>query len=290
MMVMIGIAIGTGAGMVLALMIDTLAWRVCETRSRSRRVGIRCLGLVPKLKRFRGNRLQLPGPQRKIVAATLLQPQKTRFGQAIRSVELKLLSFDRRRDPQVVLVTAALPDEGKTWVAASLAASLAADGFSVVLVDCDLYRPTLHRMFDGLRGPGLTDYFAGGVALEEIVHNHPAFGGELCSCRDSPGERRLAHNFHSVTPVDRSARRKIRVHNSGLGARTRSLRDDTAVTNRSKGQFWSSSGGAHRRRSLATRRCSCWSPAGRKSASFCRWWMPSARQSSVIQLQGRTRS
>jgi polysaccharide biosynthesis transport protein len=89
---------------------------------------------------------------------------------------LKLLSFDRRRDSEVVLVTAALPGEGKTWVAASLAACLAADGVSVALVDCDLYRPTLHLMFDGPRGPGLTDYFAGGVAVEEIIHYHPSSG------------------------------------------------------------------------------------------------------------------
>ena len=70
----------------------------------------------------------------------------------------------------MVLVTAALPDEGKSWMAASLAACLAADGVSVALVDCDLHRPTLHRMFDGPRGPGLTDYFAGGAAFDEIVH------------------------------------------------------------------------------------------------------------------------
>ena len=55
-------------------------------------------------------------------------------------------------------------------MAVSLAASLAADGISVALVDCDLYRSTVHRMFDGPSGPGLTDYFAGGVALDDIVH------------------------------------------------------------------------------------------------------------------------
>ena len=176
MMVMIGIALGAGAGIVLALMIDRLRGGLRSKEQVEQELGVRCLGSVPKLERFRGNRLLLPWPQRGSGASTLLQPQKTRFGQAIRSVELKLLSFDRRLDPQVVLVTAALPDEGKTWVAASLAASLAADGFSVALVDCDLYRPALHRMFDGVRGPGLTDYFAGGVALEEIVHNHPVSG------------------------------------------------------------------------------------------------------------------
>jgi uncharacterized protein involved in exopolysaccharide biosynthesis/Mrp family chromosome partitioning ATPase len=176
MMVMIGIAIGAGAGIILALMIDRLRSGLRSKEQVEQELGIRCLGLVPKLERFRSKRLRLPQPQRGNGAATLLQPQQTAFGQAIRSVELKLLSFDRRLDSRVVLVTAALPDEGKTWVAASLAASLTADGFSVALVDCDLYRPTLHRMFDGVRGPGLTDYFAGEVAFEDVVHSHPLSG------------------------------------------------------------------------------------------------------------------
>jgi len=34
----------------------------------------------------------------------------------------------------------------------------------------------VHRLFDGPRGPGLTDYFSGGVSFEEIVHNHPLSG------------------------------------------------------------------------------------------------------------------
>ena len=40
----------------------------------------------------------------------------------------------------------------------------------MVLVDCDLHRPAVHRMFDGERAPGLTDYFEGGAALDEVIH------------------------------------------------------------------------------------------------------------------------
>jgi succinoglycan biosynthesis transport protein ExoP len=115
--------------------------------------------LVPRLKRSRHRRSTPP-----------LEPQDTAFGQAIRNVQLKLCCFGGRNNSRVFLVTAALPGEGKTWVAASLAASLAADGVSVALVDCDLFRPMVHRIFDGPSGPGLTDYFAGGVALDDIAH------------------------------------------------------------------------------------------------------------------------
>jgi tyrosine-protein kinase Etk/Wzc len=74
------------------------------------------------------------------------------------------------------LITAALPNEGKSWVAASLAVSLAADGYSVALVDCDVNRPTVHRMFNGPRGPGLTDYLAERVGFDEVAHSDPTSG------------------------------------------------------------------------------------------------------------------
>ena len=112
------------------------------------------------------------------VAAVSTHPADGRAEHAARLV-LGLTSTDnpvRRINSQVVLVTAALPEEGKTSVAVGLSASLAAEGFRVVLVDCDLHRPAVHRMFNTVREPGLTDYFAGSVALDEIIHSDPVRG------------------------------------------------------------------------------------------------------------------
>ena len=158
-MVMVGATIGAGAGMVLAAMLDSLLGGLRNEGQVEVFLGIKCLGLVPRLKRSPSS--QRPAPP--------LEQKNTAFGQAIRNIQLKLLSVDGHHHTSVILVTAALPGEGKTWVAVSLAASLAADGLGVALIDCDLHRPTVHLMFDGPRGPGLTDYFAGGVALDEII-------------------------------------------------------------------------------------------------------------------------
>jgi succinoglycan biosynthesis transport protein ExoP len=160
LIVMVGTVIGAGVGIILVSLLDGLLGGLRNKEQVEEALGIKCLGLVPRLKRSRRNRRPAP----------FLELQETAFGQAIRNVQVRLLSFDGRKNSRVVLVTAALPGEGKTWVAASLAASLAADGISVALVDCDLYRPTLHRMFDGPSGPGLTDYFAGDVTLDQIAH------------------------------------------------------------------------------------------------------------------------
>ena len=60
-----------------------------------------------------------------------------------------------------LLLTSAAPGEGKTVVAANLAIALARTGRRVLLVDADLHRPRLHRVFGCEPGPGLEDLLVG---------------------------------------------------------------------------------------------------------------------------------
>jgi non-specific protein-tyrosine kinase len=59
--------------------------------------------------------------------------------------------------PRTLLITSALPGEGKTTTASNLALAFAEGGRSVVLVDGDLRRPSVHRLFDAPSGHGLTE-------------------------------------------------------------------------------------------------------------------------------------
>src|SRR5271165_93718 len=79
------------------------------------------------------------------------------------------------RDARVLVVTSALPGEGKTLTALNCATVLAQQGSNVLLVDADLRRPSLHRHLDIRREPGLGDVLDGrcnadeaAVELEEI--------------------------------------------------------------------------------------------------------------------------
>ena len=75
-----------------------------------------------------------------------------------------------RKVPRSMLVTSTFPAEGKSYVAANLAATLALsiDEY-VLLVDTDLRRPRLHRMFGYSKVQGLHEYLVGGCKLEELV-------------------------------------------------------------------------------------------------------------------------
>jgi capsular exopolysaccharide synthesis family protein len=71
---------------------------------------------------------------------------------------------------RMVVVTSASPGEGKTTTASNLAVSFAQQGMRVLLVDCDLRRSRLHRMFQLKREPGFSDLVHGYAEEDEVTH------------------------------------------------------------------------------------------------------------------------
>ena len=72
--------------------------------------------------------------------------------------------------PRSVLVTSTDPGEGKTLVAANLAASIALNlDRYVLLIDCDLRRPYLHKLLGFEETPGLSEYLTGCCSLESLL-------------------------------------------------------------------------------------------------------------------------
>jgi capsular exopolysaccharide synthesis family protein len=77
-----------------------------------------------------------------------------------------------------ILVTSADPGEGKSMCALNLATVMAYDGKRVILLDCDLRRPTQHRLCSSATNkvpmrPGFVDVLAGSVAIEEALRPTP---------------------------------------------------------------------------------------------------------------------
>lgn len=71
--------------------------------------------------------------------------------------------------PRLILVTSALPSEGKTTTAINLGVTLAALGNKVVIVDCDMRRPAVHRGTAVENNPGFVQCLTGHVDLAKAV-------------------------------------------------------------------------------------------------------------------------
>ncbi|MDV4150298.1 CpsD/CapB family tyrosine-protein kinase [Clostridium sp. AL.422] len=79
-------------------------------------------------------------------------------------------SFDK--DYRVIVVTSSEPGEGKSTTAGNLALCMAQDEKKVILIDCDLRKPSLHKKFKVSNLVGLSDVMIGKEDLGTVIHRY----------------------------------------------------------------------------------------------------------------------
>jgi len=123
-------------------------------------LGATFLGLIPE---FDSTNVAAPRPRRRgaLKHPELVVHEEPMSGvsEASRSIRTNLMFMAPDKPFRTLLVTSAGPAEGKTTVACCIAIAMAQAGKRVLLIDCDLRRPRIHRIFRGRgvdSGPGLT--------------------------------------------------------------------------------------------------------------------------------------
>jgi len=122
----------------LVLLVEILEDRFIGTDDLERAVGLPVLGLVPLLR----------GKDRHAIGRVVELDRFGRGAEVFASIRSKILSFSSERRIACLLITSAAPREGKTVTAANLALSCARAGIKTLLVDFDLRRPAVGKVFE----------------------------------------------------------------------------------------------------------------------------------------------
>ncbi|MCK1676431.1 AAA family ATPase [Bradyrhizobium sp. 150] len=181
----IGLLSGLALGILLAFVRDVMD-RVFRTTSQlEATLELPCLSLVPILSVSRQQRpaarLQqtqeelsqriistVPDIHRAVVGMPL-----SRYTEAIRSIKLAIDHSPAKTPNQVIGITSALPNEGKTTISASLAQLIGHSGKKAIIVDCDLRNPTLSASVAPKAPDGIIEVANGCCSLEDAIWRDP---------------------------------------------------------------------------------------------------------------------
>jgi len=91
------------------------------------------------------------------------------YSEAMRTLRTALLLPDVDRPPRTISITSSVPSEGKTTISLSLARAAAKSGQKVLIIDCDLRKPSLHKALQVPNTQGIVDYLSHEKELEDII-------------------------------------------------------------------------------------------------------------------------
>lgn len=157
--------LGAFGGSGLAFVVEYLDTTVRTREDIEDVVGVPLLGVVPRISEADFAELGDPIRAKVYVEA---RPRST-TAECMRTIRTNVIFRTPKKKTPVLLVTSSTPLEGKSFTSANLAASIAMTGSRVLLIDADLRRPTVHKLFGMDLDVGLSNVLADGASLESVV-------------------------------------------------------------------------------------------------------------------------
>ncbi len=168
----IGLILGLSLGVGVAFFQEYLDKTLKTSDDVERLVRLPSLGILPKFA-LNGNAAKadeklVPLPSNgdgKVAPGVQTAPE---IAEAFRSLRTSIL-LSASPVPKLLLITSALPSEGKTTTAVNLGATLASLNTNVLIVDCDMRRPACHRATGVENKPGFVQCLTGHVELKDAI-------------------------------------------------------------------------------------------------------------------------
>ena len=168
------LGMGLGAGLLLGTL-SAMVLEAMDTTIRSGEevevlCGVPALATIPRMDEAAGLRLPWPHVVESALEWNVIAQQEpySKAAESYRTLRSSLL-LGADGNAKVLVVTSALPSEGKTLTAVNCATVMAQQGTRVLLVDADLRRSSLHRNFGIRKEPGLGDILNGRCTADDVV-------------------------------------------------------------------------------------------------------------------------
>ncbi len=174
----VGLLLGLMVGLLLALFRETLDTSIGTIEDVERYLQIPVLGVIPhidvnELREIlfktsdKESRIEdLLGRHAHLI--TQLKP-KSSVAESYRTLRTNIQFTNLKKQGQVILFTSSSLKEGKSTTVANLAITKAQEGSKVLLVNCDLRKPSVYKIFGVNRELGLTDIILGKVHWQEAI-------------------------------------------------------------------------------------------------------------------------
>ncbi len=181
--VALGVIVALLLGIGLAVVVDGMNTSIRRRTDIERMLQVPGLAVIPRLVRNTavdrglqralpkktGNGASRPPRKKTIEELVTVTDMRSASAEAYRTLRTNLIFSQAVQTLRTVLVTSASPGEGKTTTAANLAVSFAQHGMRVLLIDCDLRRGRLHKIFQIPREPGMTELVIGQEEAEGVI-------------------------------------------------------------------------------------------------------------------------
>jgi capsular exopolysaccharide synthesis family protein len=202
----IGSVLGLLAGFGLACLIELADKSFRSPDDLMAELGIPVLSHIPFMREAK-KRKGGAGSSVGNALITVLRP-KSRTAEAYRSVRTALYFSTSGEVNKIVQVTSPVAGDGKSTLAGNLAVAIANSGKRVLLVDADLRRPTVHKVFGINNKNGVSTVVSGVCQLEDACHATEVENLTILTCGprpDNPSEMLLSPEFEQLLEYVRAA-------------------------------------------------------------------------------------
>ena len=153
--ILLGLIVGLVGGIGVAFFIEYIDHTVKSPDDLEQRFGTTILGMVPLLKDGENDIEKIVEKEPQAVAA-----------ESYRAIRTAVLLSSADKPPKNILVTSMSPEDGKTVTTVNLAIAMAQSGLSVLVIDGDLRKPTIHTVFNIDNSTGVSTYLAGASGID----------------------------------------------------------------------------------------------------------------------------